>query len=445
MLLHRWSLPKLALSVLLGCVASNVSLAESVLLKETPKEGDCSKLSINTTLVGQLKVARDGKMVPLTVKATNEHQFVERVMALDQGLTKKVARYYSVVQSSAKVDSDQVERTVREERRRIVAQRLGDGLMTYAPNGPMTQAEMEVVSEHFDTLHLTGLLSDKETNPGDTWKISNGVAQSVCLFDGLISHELTATLESVKNNLATIKIVGSAKGIEHGAMVSLVIDATLTFDAKQSRITEISWKQKDQREQGPVSPTTEVETQTVMKRELLKEEPKELSNAALIGVPTEDDPPGVVKQLSYADAKGRYRFNYARDWRIVGQTEHHLVMRLLDRGDFVAQMTMTNWKNAGAGKHLSPDEFQKIVSASPGWAMEQIVDHGEVAGDADRWAYRITARGELDGTKVVQNFYLVANQQGDQIIVTFTMKPTNSARLGTKDLAIVNALEIGKK
>ena len=77
--------------------------------------------------------------------------------------------------------------------------------------------------------------------------------------------------------------------------------------------------------------------------------------------------------------------------------------------------------------------------------MEQVVDHGEVAGDADRWAYRITARGELDGTKVTQNFYLIANTAGDQMIVTFTMKPTNLARLGTKDLAIVNALEIIKK
>ncbi len=435
----KWSVVAVGLLLLLA----GLGRAESVMLKETPKEGECHRLVIKTTLTGSLKVARDTQTVPLPVKATNDHTFSERVLAIDKGLVKKVARYYDTAQSSAQVDTDKVERTIREDRRRVVAQRTGDGLLTYAPAGPFTRAEAEVVSEHFDTLHLTGLLADKEIDVGAKWKIPNGVAQSVCLFDGLISQDLEGTLESVKDGVATVRLAGTAKGIENGSLATLTVDATLSFDTKTSQITGVAWKQKDLRDQGPVSPAAEVESQTTLTRAAMTE-PKELSGAALIGVPTEDDPPGVVKQLTHADPKGRYKFAYARDWHVVGQTEHHLVMRLLDRGDFVAQMTMTMWKPAGAGKHLSPDEFQKIVSASPGWAMEQVVDHGEVAGDADRWAYRITARGELDSAKVVQNFYLIANAAGDQMIVTFTMKPANLARLATKDLAIVNAVELKK-
>ncbi|WP_020472081.1 hypothetical protein [Zavarzinella formosa] len=437
----KWSVVAIGMAMLV----SGSGRAEPILLRETVKEGDCHHVVIKTSLTGNLKVAREDKTVPLPVKASNDHDFVERVLTVDKSVAKKVARYYETAQSVAQVDSDKIERSLRSDRRRIVAQRIGEGLLTYAPAGPLTQSEVEVVSEHFDTLHLMGLLSDKETELGEKWKISNAIAQSMCLFDGLISQDLEGTLESTKEGVATIRVLGTAKGIENGAMATLTVEAMLSFDSKAAKITGITWKQKDIRDQGPVSPAADVETQTTVKRESLKEEPKELSSAALIGVPSEDDPPGVVKQLSHTDPKGRYRFAYARDWHVVGQTDHHLVMRLLDRGDFVAQMTMTMWKNAGAGKHLSPDEFQKIVSASPGWAMEQVVDHGEVAGDADRWAYRITARGELDGTKVVQNFYLIANTLGEQMIVTFTMKPTNLARLGTKDLAVVNAVEIIKK
>ena len=433
--------------VALGIVAlaSGTGLAEPVLLRETSKEGECRRVVIQTTLSGNLKVAREDKTVPVPVKASNDHDFVERVMAIDKSLVKKTARYYEIARSSAQVQSDKIERSLRPDRRRIIAQRIGEGFLAYSPAGPLTQEEREVVSEHFDTLHLTGVLSDKETQPGDKWKISNGVAQSLCLFDGLISQDLEATLESVNAGVALIRMRGTAKGIENGAMASLVVDASVEFNVSAGRITGVNWKQSDKRDQGPVSPAAELEIQTVLKRELLAAEPKELSNAALIGVPAEDDPPGVVKQLSHVDARGRYRLAYVRDWHIVGQTEHHLVMRLLDRGDFVAQMTMTMWKNAGAGKHMTPDEFQKIVSASPGWSMEQVVDHGEVPGDADRWAYRVTARGELDGAKVTQNFFLIANAAGDQMIVTFTMKPANAARLGAKDLAIVNAVEILKK
>ena len=61
------------------------------------------------------------------------------------------------------------------------------------------------------------------------------------------------------------------------------------------------------------------------------------------------------------------------------------------------------------------------MSESPGWQMDEIVDAGEVPWDGGRWVYRITARGSLDGTKVVQNFILLAGPKGDQIVVTFTM------------------------
>lgn len=426
-------------------LAVGSSLAQQATLKESLREGDCYKVSIRTNLAGNLKVARNEKVIPIVVKASNEHDFVERVFAIDKSLIKKSVRYYETAKASAQIQNDSVDRTLRSDRRRVVAQRIGDGLLTYSPSGPMTQEELEVVSEHFDTLHLTGVLSDKESQVGDKWKIGNIPAQSLCLFDGLISQDLEATFESLNSGVALIRVKGSAKGIEKGAMVALNVEAALNFDTKIGRIVGVSWKQTDKRDQGPVSPAAEVETQTTLTRELVNQIPKELSDAALAGVPSQDDPPGVVKSLAFADSKARFRLIYSRDWHIVGQTEHYLVMRLLDRGDFVAQMTMTMWKNAGAGKHMSPEEFQKTVAEAPGWKMEKIVEQTEVPGDADRWCYRIIAQGELEGTKVTQNYYVIANMAGEQMIVTFTMKPSNASRLGTKDQAIVNAVEFLKK
>jgi len=121
------------------------------------------------------------------------------------------------------------------------------------------------------------------------------------------------------------------------------------------------------------------------------------------------------------------------------------VMRLLERGDFVAQATITTWENAGAGKHLSPEAFEKLATSGPTWKVEQVTDRAEVPTDPDRWAYRLSVRGELDGSAVVQNFYIVANAAGDQIVVTFTMRPASAGRIGTRDLELVNALDFSKK
>ncbi|HKA05609.1 MAG TPA: hypothetical protein VKD71_00035, partial [Gemmataceae bacterium] len=80
-----------------------------------------------------------------------------------------------------------------------------------------------------------------------------------------------------------------------------------------------------------------------------------------------------------------------------------------------------------------------------GWKVEEVLERGEVPTDSGRWIYHTSARGDLEGSKVVQNFYVAADANGDQVIVTFTMRPAAAARLGTRDLAIVNAIDAVKR
>jgi len=433
-----------ALGMFAGLLASGPVRAQTYSLAETLREGECFRLAAETNLGGTLKVTRDGKPVAVRIAAKNEHAFVERVLVADTRVAKKTVRRYLTAVSRATVDGDRVERTLAADHRLIVAQRTGDSLVCYSRDGPLTRTEAEVVSEHFETLHLTGLLPGKEVSLGESWKVDSGIAQSVCLFDGLISHTLTAKLKDVSAGIATIGIEGGAKGIENGALADLTITADVRFDLAKKRIVNVVWKQKDVRDQGPVSPAAEVETTTILKRELFDETPAELGPAVMTRIPAEE-PASNASHLLHRDPRGRFQFLYARDWHIVGQTEHHIVMRLLDRGDFVAQATVTQWQNAGAGKHISPEEFEKLTAGGTGWKMEELLERGDVPTNSGRWVYRVMARGELEGSKVVQNFYVVASPDGDQMILTFTMRSATATRIGTRDLGLVNAIEFPKK
>jgi hypothetical protein len=111
----------------------------------------------------------------------------------------------------------------------------------------------------------------------------------------------------------------------------------------------------------------------------------------------------------------------------------------MERGDFVAQVTVTPWTKAAPGKHLSAEEFKEAMAETPGWEPEEEMQAGEVPLQ-DCWCYRLAVSGKLDGLKVTQNFYLVANPQGEQIVLMFTMKPTDVQKLGTRDLSLVGSL-----
>ncbi|MCE9530085.1 MAG: hypothetical protein K8T89_02950 [Planctomycetes bacterium] len=421
-----------------------VGFAQNYNLSEIPNVGENYRVSIETTLTGSMTTTLDGKQNVLKISARNDHSILERSLIVEKGVIRKSARYYEKAMCQADVGDEKVKRSLRSERLLIVAQRQDDRLFCYSPAGPMSRAELEVVAEHFDTQHITGLLPDKEVTIEDTWKISNATAQALSLFEGLVSHDLTGKLTEVKDGRAIIVIEGKANGIELGASVKLEIKATVRYELLNHRIEEIKWVQKDAREQGPASPNSELESMTIVKRTFLAEEPKELSKSALVSVPA-DEPQEILKLLQFKDAHGRFTFLHTRDWHVVGQTDHHLVLRLLDRGDFIAQATVTAWRTEAPGKHASPEEFKKLLSESPGWDLEGIVEANEVPADDGRWIYRVTARGDLDGTKVVQNFFLLAGPKGEQLVVTFTMKPANAAKIGTRDLALVHAIEVLSK
>jgi hypothetical protein len=432
-------------ALLSGMLVAGTTCGQTHNLAETVREGECFRLSTETNLSGTLKVTRDGKAVPIRITAQNNHVFNERVLIAISGMPRKTARNYSTASAQATVDGERVTRSLAADRRLIVAKRTDESLFCFSPAGPLTRTDLEVVSEHFETLHLTGLLPGKAVAIGDTWKIDSLVAQALCLFEGLIAHDLTGKLREVTAGVAIVGIDGTAKGIENGAMVNLTVAANLRFDLATSRIVGVEWKQKDVRDQGPVSPAAEIETTTILKRELLAAEPAELNATALAQVPAEDELPAALKQLLHRDPKSRFQFLHARDWHVVGQTDHHLIMRNLERGEFIAQATLTMWQNAGVGKHMSPADFEKLTAQGASWKIEEVLDRTEIPTDADRWVYRITARGELDGSKVIQNFYVVATANGEQMILTFTMKPGAAPRLGTRDLALVNGIEFAKK
>src|SRR5262249_13846907 len=150
------------------------------------------------------------------------------------------------------------------------------------------------------------------------------------------------------------------------------------------------------------SPASTVEAMTQIKRTAI-ESPKELSDTALEAVPKGAEVPVPLTLVYHRDAKDRYDIAVTRDWNLVAQTENHLVLRLVDRGDLVAQVSLTAWTKADAGKHMDPEEFKRVMAEAPGWQLDEILEAAELPADNGRWVYRVVARGQMDDIKVVQN------------------------------------------
>jgi hypothetical protein len=416
--------------------------AQNYPLAETPQAGDCFRLHIDMKLAGQIRVLRDSEVAPMKLEATAAHDFVERVLAVGKaGVPEKVARSYTAAKATFTVGDERSERALRPKHRLLVTQRFKDQFLSYCPGESLTRDELEL-TDHFDTLALTGLLPGKPVAVGETWKLPPAVVQALCHFDGLTTHDLTGKLEGVIGDTARLSVTGTASGIELGALVKLALDATCRYDLTARRLVGVEWRQRDERDQGPVSPASTVEMTATLTRTPV-EQPAELSDVALVSVPDGFEPPAQLQQLAYEDPKGRFAMSHGREWHMVGRTDDHLILRLMERGDFIAQVTITPWPKAEPGTHASAEEFQEAMTNTPGWQPEQVLQGGEVPTDEKgRWVYRVSALGQMDGLKVMQNFYLVAGPAGDQVVLAFTLKPAYADKLGTRDLSLVGSIDL---
>lgn len=423
---------------------SPLASAQPVTLAEAPGAGECARYSVELDLAGKMFITQDNMKEAVRLEAKARHVFSERTLAVADGLPSKSVRHYEDAVASAVVDVEKSSRGLPADRRLVVAVRSSEGPFCFSPAGPLTRDELDLVTEHFNPQCLAGLLPGKAVNVNDTWAVSPAAAQAACQFDGLIKHALAGKLTAAADGKATFTIEGTAEGIEHGAKVALTVSATGVFDLAAKRVVALTWKQKDDRDQGPVAPASQVDATVTLRRVVLAEAPKELADAALATVPRGDPPPALTL-LRHSEPKGNYTLVYPRDWHVTGQTDQHLILRLLDKGEFVAQATVALWKRAEPGKHTPADEFKKAVASAPGWTATRVLEDLETTTPDGRWLYRIAAEGKMEELPVVQSFHLLAGAQGEQVAVTFAMKPEKVKAVGSRDKELVQAISFAKK
>lgn len=413
---------------------------ETYTLTEAVEADDCFRVQLEMKLSGNIHLSQqDDTKLPQAAVAT--HDFTERLLSVGpQGTPDKIVRHYEQARIVRKIQGEEYKDELRKERRLLVLQRVKDQVLVYSPDGALTRPEIDLAG-HFDTVHVTGLLPKRAVAVGETWKAPNPIVQALCNFEGLTMQDLTCKLDSVKDDVAMVSFAGTASGIDLGAFAKLDITGSLRFDMKEKRLTKLEWKQKDQRDQGPVSPSLAFDIAIQMTRAVV-EQPDVLSDFNLEQVPSGEEIPLPLLQLHHADVRDRFDLAYDRDWHITADTTEHFVMRLMVRGDWLAQVTITPWSRAKEGEHMSADAFHDAMSSNtPGWEEEQVLQSGEVPLEGNRWCYRLSALGQLDETKTMQIFYLIASPKGEQVVITFTMRQAQAEAFGDRDLSLVGGFD----
>src|SRR5271165_5549202 len=124
----------------IGCllVTAAHGWTQSATLAEKVAVGDCFENNLEMKLTGTMRIQKQDDPITLKMEASGSHQLHECIMHVGPtGLPEKSARIYDKAEAVITVDKDRVEKSLRPERKLIVAHRQRDGLVAYCPTGPL--------------------------------------------------------------------------------------------------------------------------------------------------------------------------------------------------------------------------------------------------------------------------------------------------------------------
>lgn len=403
--------------------------------------GDVTQVEVLLEVGGDLTVVDDKEKKVHALKMSVVGSMVydeKRLPATGQepGEVRSV-RNYRRCDAVIKIDKGGARPRLRDDRRLVsVAGSTGRTTM-FSPTNPLSREELDLIEIPASSLLVEQLLPDRPVSPGDEWQHSNDLVAALLNLDAVSECDVRSRFKEVTAAAAQLELAGTVHGATEGVSTEIELKGRYKFDLKARRITWVALLIKEKRPIGHVAPGVDVAARLQMKI-TPNVTGEALSDHALAGLILEPRPDSTL--LEYESAHGGFRFLHDRGWHVVNEARDSVVLRLVDRGELVAQCNVTALPPVEPGKRLTLAKFQEDIERSLGKTFGRFESAGESVNAAGHHLSRVITTGEVEKLPIQWNYYLVADGRGHQVVAAFTLESALVDRFGTSDASILATL-----
>ncbi len=436
---------RLAILLILSTASSGSAIAKETHTLRSQRDRDAQdRVEVTLEVGGQLKVAdaRDPegtKGTPLKISAEANLTYDEKSLGTIKGSepTLRSIRFYDRAEATIRVADEPARSVLRDPRRLIGVEVTGVKATLYSPTGLLTREELDLVAAPGNSLVLDRLLPEKPVAVGDMWKHPNDLLAVLCGLDALRVNEVQSALIEVTDGVARLEMAGRVEGEVYGLASAIEIKAKYRFDLKAKRIVWLGMALKEVRRAGVAAPGLDVVARLQMKISTGQNSSR-LTAAALQGVALE--PRTELEQLAYVAPGRGWQFAHDRRWLVISETDDSVVLRMIDRGEYVAQCNVAE-SAARDGKSLPTlAEFQDDIRAGLAKNFGKFLRASEFDRETGERMYRVEVAGEAGEMPIQWIYYLLGNTQGRRVVVAFTIKADQLERFEDVDRTVVSTL-----
>ncbi len=388
---------------------------------------------------GELRLNPDGSGVqtqPLEVDARLRYQERMRERAEDPW-KRRAARHYEEAFASIRVGEALVNRRLPPEQALIlVTAETGDQRL-FAPDQPLRREELELLDVHASSVLVDRLLPRRPVALEERWAVDPRVLADVFSLDAVHETDVEGGLVGVEESTARIEWTGRIEGSAGGVAADLAVRARGNFDLHQRRLTWFAVSMRETRAIGHAQPGFEVTARLQMTLRP-SSEADVLTEQRLAGLAWEAPN---SRLLRYQPARSHYRLLADRRWRALIDRHDLSVLRLVDRGELVAQCNISELPDTDPGQHLALEAFQTQIRQTLGEQFGQFVAATQEGGPEGRRVLRVAVAGLASGIPIQWVYYHISTPDGRQVAFAFTLESREVERLGTLDREMIESFE----
>jgi hypothetical protein len=390
---------------------------------------------------GKVKLSSNGQAQDLPMSVIANLSYDQRSLADDgtKSDTARSVRHYRKAMAAIKVDKGAEQSVLGEKNRLIGSESSGGKATLFCPNGPLTREELDLLDVQGTGVSFDLLLPKASVASGDKWKLSETVLTGLLGLDAVSFADVESMLGDVKQGIAHISGGGAVSGAIAGVNTEIDLKIKYDFDLKSRRVTWLALLIKEKREIGHVGPGLDIVAKVIVKTGPARES-AELSDARLAKMPTKSRPD--LLQLVFKSPKGDYELLHDRSWYVTAADNDLAVMRLVERGELVAQCNVAKVKLQAADKDLTLEDYQGEVQRALGKNFGQFENAGQVQDEQGRRVYRVVASGEATKLPIHWIYYLVSTAEGQRVSLAFTVESELLPRFGKADRQLASALKL---
>jgi hypothetical protein len=430
-------------ALLLAAVCSCASLSppacanEPIDLRPQPRSGTTQVRALIAS-EGKLKLNADGQEVKhVAVKADAELTYVERLLEQrNHSSDFRAGRLYQTAQARLTLNGSEVENKLRPERQLIIVESNAQHGQLFSPRGPLTREEIELVNVPASEIVPEALLPEKRIAVGDDWKLVDTTAARLLGFDLVSEQDLVCTLDSVKDEVAVISLKGKVAGAVEGVSSDVELKGKLNFDLRKRSISWLTLAFRENRAIGHAQPGFEV--LTTVRMVFGPSTSQELSDAVLAKEKLRSD--SALTRVELRSELGGFTIMHDRRWRVMVERGDLTVLRLIDRGDLIAQCNITPRPPLDNRETVTIEAFQDDVRRVLGKNAEQIVEAGEEHGEG-RQILRVVVAGKVGDVPIQWTYYHVAEAGGRRASLVFTIESSLLERFASIDRDLLDSFQ----